>query len=215
MKFDILLSSALHVIAVLLVVFSPPLHSKKQDLGEVIRVSLASPGDLPKSKPQPIAPLAVPQAVTEKSPDIPISTPTTIKKAANVPKKKTAKKETSTGTGETGPMEVAGTGEGTPFRGVSTDNANFVYPYWFRQTFNKISGNFRNPVVYDGTLVCTIYFQVIRSGRMIELSVLESSGFREFDDACLAAIQRSTPFPPLPGEFAEEIIGITVPFTNR
>jgi TonB family protein len=214
MKLDILLSSGLHVIAVLLVAFSPPLHAKKHDFGEVIRVSLTAPAELPKAKVQPLAPLSVPRAVSERPSEVPISSPTTVKKAAAVPKKKQVSQEAPTAE-TSGETEVPGTGVGTPFRGASTDNAAFTYPYWFRQTFNKISGNFRNPVVYDGTLVCAIYFQVIRSGRMIELRVIETSGIREFDDACLAAIQRSTPFPPLPDEFAEEIIGITVPFTNR
>jgi TonB family protein len=41
--------------------------------------------------------------------------------------------------------------------------------------------------------------------------VITSSGISRFDDACVLAIQRSAPFPPLPKNFREEIIGITLP----
>jgi TonB family protein len=67
----------------------------------------------------------------------------------------------------------------------------------------------------DARLVCKVYFQVIRSGRVVQVEVLESSGIPAFDNACKAAVERAAPFPPLDREFAEEVIGITVPFTNR
>jgi TonB family protein len=53
---------------------------------------------------------------------------------------------------------------------------------------------------------------VIRSGRVIEARVEQGSGIDLFDQACVASIQRSNPFPPLPANFADEIIGITIPF---
>jgi TonB family protein len=92
------------------------------------------------------------------------------------------------------------------------DNASFDYPYWFTQAFYKIQSNWRNPVSADYSIVCAIYFQVLKSGRVIELRVEESSGVRAYDEACLRAVERSTPFPPLPRAFPDEIIGITLPF---
>ena len=67
----------------------------------------------------------------------------------------------------------------------------------------------------DATIVCVIYFQVIKSGRVIEKRVEETSGIPAFDQACLQAVERSTPFPPLPRDFTDEIIGITLPFQYK
>jgi len=105
--------------------------------------------------------------------------------------------------------------QGSPFAGATVDNANFNYPYWFTQTFNKIANNMRNTTNVDNRIFCTIYFQVLKSGRVIELRIEKSSGYPDFDEACLAAVERSAPFPPLPNDFIDEIIGITLPFTNN
>ncbi len=100
---------------------------------------------------------------------------------------------------------------GGTFSGATVDNAVFNYPTWFDQVVNKINDNFSPSREYEDTLVCVVHFQVLRSGRPVNLEVRESSGSKEFDDASLSAIERSAPFPPLPRDFREEIIGITLP----
>jgi TonB family protein len=114
---------------------------------------------------------------------------------------------------EGGSTEVE-TPSGSAITGASIDNASFNYPYWFNLAWAKISQNFRVPVVIDGQVYCDVYFQVIKSGKVIESRIVNPSGIDQFDQACLAAIDRSSPFPPLPREFLDEIIGITITFTN-
>ncbi len=221
---DVFLSILLHIGIIAATLVSAPFDVKpKKMYDEIIRVRLTAPAELPSEEPVALEPVPVPQPMIENMPDIPISDPTTIRKAAitNKPKpekqKKPKKKRKNTikkksGNEKSGSKEIETPGGGgSPFAGATVDNANFEYPYWFTQAFNKISSNFRNTVLYDGTLVCVIYFQVIRSGRVIELRVEQSSGVPEFDAACLAAVERSAPFPPLPREFRDEIIGITLP----
>ncbi|MFH1374564.1 MAG: TonB family protein [bacterium] len=221
MKRDIVLSLCLHAAIIMATVVSAPFDLKRQkDFGEVIRVSLTS---LPEITPSEPTPITVPKPMLEVLPDIPIDAPTTAAKAVieSEPKKKEEPKKpkpkttgqvpSDAGAGEK-EIESSATGGGSPFQGATIDNASFDYPYWFTQAFNKIAGNWRNPVGSDATLVCVVYFQVIRSGRLIELRVETSSGFGAFDDACLQAVQSSSPFPPLPREFRDEIIGITLPF---
>jgi outer membrane biosynthesis protein TonB len=41
---------------------------------------------------------------------------------------------------------------------------------------------------------------------------LQPSGIPAFDNGCVQAIENSAPFPPLPEDFRDEIIGITIPF---
>lgn len=115
-----------------------------------------------------------------------------------------------------GPAEIHSTvtGKGAIFAGATISNANFDYPWWFTQALNKILRNYRNPVASDGVIGCAIYFEVIKSGRVIVMRIETSSGIDRYDEACLAAVERAKPFPPLPRHFPDEIIGITLPFRH-
>ena len=219
MKREILFSLALHLAIVAATVVSAPFEIKtSRTYDEIIHVSLTSLPEIAPAEPEPIA---IPQALSDVLPEISIDDPTTAKEAVVKPKKEKDKKPQPKTTGHVASqgnekeIESSATGSGSPFQGATIDNVSFDYPYWFTQAFNKIAGNWRNPVLYEGTLVCAVYFQVIRSGRVVELRVETSSGIPAFDNACLLAIERSAPFPPLPREFRDEIIGITVPFKNR
>ncbi|UCG62406.1 MAG: energy transducer TonB [Candidatus Zixiibacteriota bacterium] len=229
MKREIVFSLILHLVVFALAVFSAPFDSTTRfDPGEVIRIRAVSMPDFspPSSEPVAIAPPVVPQALPEEVPEIPISDPTTVTESKEIEKpkpqpQKPAKPETQPAEADAGgdgsgkkEIDVAGSGPGSPFAGATIDNASFDYPYWFTQTFNKLAANFRNTVVIDGRVVCVVYFQVLRSGRMVELRVEQSSGIPAFDRVCLTAVEKSAPFPPLPKDFRDEIIGISVPFTN-
>ncbi len=229
MKREIIFSLILHLVVFALVVFSAPFNSAARfEPGEVIRIRAVSMPDFspPSAEPVAIAPPVVPQALPEDVPEIPISDPATVTEPKEVekPKPKPKKPANQTqpaqadtgGSGSNGKTEidVSGSGPGSPFAGATIDNASFDYPYWFTQTFNKLAANFRNTVVIDGRVVCVVYFQVLRSGRMVDLKVEQTSGIPAFDKVCLTAVEKSAPFPPLPKDFRDEIIGISVPFTN-
>ncbi len=236
---DLIFSIALHVVVIAVTIVSVPLAEKRPlPFDEVISVQLTAPASLPQ---QPIKPVSVPQPQVEEEPDLPVTQPKTSEEEAVIesketkepekekPKPKPQPKQEETQSqpdqGQTGeqpqdagsPSETevdAPTGEGSPFAGGATiDNANFNYPYWFTQTFNKIATNFRVRRNYPPGVTCVVYFEVIRSGRMIISEIKESSGYEGFDQACLAAVQESAPFPPLPRAFVDEVIGISVPFT--
>ncbi len=225
MKWDIGLSLALHLLVVAAMLVASPLEPGKHDFGEVIRVSLTTLPPMPSPQPEPLPPVRIPKALQPEPVEIPLEEPSTapeikIDKPEEKPEKKLKDKpyqpkaepgaNRQTGQPE-GSTEVATSGS-TPFAGATIDNATFDYPYWFTQAFYKIQSNWRNPVAADYSIVCVIYFQVIKSGRLIKTRIEESSGTRAYDEACLAAIERSAPFPPLPKGFRDEIIGITLPF---
>ncbi len=220
MKREYVYSLLFHVMVVGALLISSPFSAKsKWDPNDVIKVSLSGPlpmkemnvAKLPTLQPGRTAP--PPQAA------VPISNgksvPITKSKAKPSTQAKQKPKRPTDPSELFGPattqIEAPGTEEGSPFAGASIDNENFQYPYWFVQAFNKISSNFKVSTDLDGTVVCVIYFQVIRSGRVIESRVVKTSGVPAFDNDCLLAIERSTPFPPLPREFPDEIIGITLP----
>lgn len=222
MKTDFGLSVVLHLFVVITMLVSSPFENGEQEFGEVIRVSLTALPAMPSTELLP--PIQIPQALETEPVEIPLEEPATApsivideqEEPEKKPKDKTYQPKVEPGKGnraggQEGSTEVE-TGGGTPFTGATIDNATFDYPYWFTQAFYKIQLNWRNPVAADYSIVCVVYFQVIKSGRVIELGIEETSGIRTYDEACLRAIERSAPFPPLPGDFRDEIIGITLPF---
>ena len=220
MKRDVILSVLLHVVVIAMTVFASPFEvGSPSDYDEVIRVSLLAPAEILSPQAEPPEPIAIrtPQPAAEEIPEITVGEPTTADEAV-VEEKPQPKPPVHNGQtadrpgGEDEEIHSPITGGGSPFAGATIDNTSFNYPYWFTQAFNKILRNWRNPVAADGAIVCVVYFQVIKSGRVIEVQVKTSSGIGAFDDGCLHAVSRSAPFPPLPRSFGEEITGITLPF---
>ncbi|MBI5266255.1 MAG: TonB C-terminal domain-containing protein [candidate division Zixibacteria bacterium] len=214
---DIVISVIFHVMVITALWASGQLiNGHKINPDDVIKVSLVS---LPELAPSP--PTSAPPAL--KSAEPPVRVPNTkAKPIAAKPKSKpkekpkpqrelTAKEEAELMARAEGKAEI-GQAAGSPFAGATVDNANFDYPYWFTQAFYKIQTNWHNPVDADGPLVCVVYFQVLKSGRIVEARVDRTSGFPAFDQACVTAVDRSSPFPPFPKEFGDEILGITIPF---
>ncbi|MCP4684904.1 MAG: TonB family protein [bacterium] len=230
MSKDLIFSVVLHLSVVGLTFLTAPFAiTNPPEFGEVIRVTAVSMADIAPAQPNVIAPPEIPQAMAMAPEEIPIDNPTTkpaveVEEPVKEPEPEPPKPEVTPPV-QAQPAEHNQTGAadsqtevqapaGTSISGVSVDNASFNYPYWFTLTWNKLNQNFRIPIQIDGKVYCDVYFQVIKSGRMIEVKVNSSSGLQQFDEACVAAVERSAPFAPLPGQFLDEIIGITITFTN-
>lgn len=218
LRLEIGLSLGLHVAVITALLLAGTMAGNKTfKPGEIIKVSLTA------SFPGQVAPVMTPAKPVTPAVAKPTPLPAKGAKAISDGKKKPppAKKQSGVRKGEEARFEAEranneivsdATGTGSPFAGATVDNLSFDYPYWFEQTFSKIQSNWINTVEVDGEIVCVIYFQVIKSGRLIESRVETESGIEVFDQGCLAAIHKSAPFPPLPSEFADEVIGITLPF---
>ena len=235
MKRGILLSAILHLLALSLVLFSAPFSIKPKPIDfDVIKINAVSAPQSFDNSPAPIEDIVIPDAMIEDDVfDIPIDDPVSKDEPAVIekpkvekpkpkpkdkPKKPTRKqtdknrtKPTETTQQNSKEIETSNTDKGSPFAGATVDNTSFDYPYWFTQAFNKISRNFRRTISIDGNVICVIYFEVLRSGRVVNIEVKQSSGIQGIDRDCLGAIERSKPFPPLPDNFRDEIIGITIP----
>lgn len=229
MKLDFVFSIGLHLLILAAVLLSAPFSFKKPDFNydQVIRVRAISMPEVQKNQPVAMEPLNPPAAIEDDNVEIPLEDPTSVEEPKAIdkpkpkpkPKKKPTEKpatqtkqetteETSSGGKE---IETENTGKGSPFAGATVDDANFDYPYWFDQAFNKIAMNFKRTVSLDGNVIVVLYFKVIQSGRLLSVEVKQSSGFEAIDSDCIAAVKRAAPFPPLPREFRKEIIGITLP----
>lgn len=208
---------------------SPFDFNKKMDETDIIRVTIKSLPEFAVKEPEPVNPPPTPAAITvEEIPDIPLSDPRTIeekKKIKEKPKPKPSKKEkpeaktqpqaSQTEEPKEKEIESKTTQSGSMFAGATVDNKAFDYPYWFDVTFSKVHSNYRNPVSSDAPIVAVVYFEIIQSGRVVIVKIVESSGIGRFDDACVRAIENSSPFPPLPRSFQDEVIGITLPFQYK
>lgn len=223
MRQDLLLSFLIHFIVVIAMVISSPFKPRvNTDLGDVIRVNLAAiPPSIVSPKPEPVT---IPGQIVADEPIVPITKVASVVEAKPIketkpkPKDKTNKhdadKSKTDQTGlKDGQKDVSeNLGAGSKFGGAAIDNVSFDYPYWFVQAFGKIERNWSNPVFSSQPLSCIIYFQVIRSGRIIKIEIEQSSGVDAFDGGCERAIKLSQPLPPLPDQFADEIIGIHLEF---
>lgn len=209
-------------------VSSPFENRDKKNLGEVIKVTLRSMSEIQKEAPEQ-PPMVIPKPqMADDDPDIPIDDPKTIKtkkdlkqpeekpkpKPKDPEKKVTPSASTEMSEPKEKEIETKSTDVGQMFAGATVHSASFDYPYWYDQAFSKIRSNMRNTVSSDSPLICKVYFEVIQSGRLITVKVVESSGISQFDDACVLAIESSAPFPPLPRQFHEEILGISLPFST-
>ena len=169
----------------------------------------------------------VPQKTVADEAAVPITTPKpkedvkkTDKKPATDKPKQTPKKDTGyKGSAQKGDTSRAGgteasdlVGPGSKFGTVAIDNAGFDYPYYFVQAFGKIQQNWSNPVAANQLMSCVIYFKIIRSGTVIDPQIEKSSGVAAYDRAALRAVVSSSPLPPLPADFRDDIIGIHLEF---
>ncbi|HHI02168.1 MAG TPA: TonB family protein [candidate division Zixibacteria bacterium] len=225
MRQDFLLSFLFHFVVVIAMVISAPFKPRvNTDLGDVIRVNLtAIPASLASAEPEPVT---IPQQIVADEPIVPITEVASVVEAKPIketkpkpkPKDKRYRPDSDKGkTEQTGLKEgqkdvSENLGTGSKFGGAAIDNASFDYPYWFIQAFGKIERNWTNPVFSSQPLSCIIYFQVIRSGRIIKIEIEQSSGVDAFDSGCERAVKKSQPLPPLPDQFADEIIGIHLEF---
>ena len=223
MNRDVIISAIFHVLVVTALWASGQfMNGHRINPEDVIKVSLVSFPE-PAAPSQPVSPTVAPPVQKQVEPPVnlpdakakPIST-----KPKPKPKEKPKTRHDLTAKEEAELMAAAESQlvisqpAGSPFAGAASDNATFNadYPYWFTQAFYKIQTNWHNPVDADGPVICVIYFQVLKSGRVVEARVDRTSGIPAFDQACVTAVERSSPFPPFHKEFGDEILGITIPF---
>ena len=239
---DWILSGILHAAVIAVAVFAGPLDLRKPpDFADVIKVGLVSMPEMPVAPVETIPDAPIPQAVEAEPEEVPIEDPIAKpqveieepkkpepeKKPEPKPEKPKEDKpkpppqrpaqaatgdEDKPGAAE-GPTDVA-TPTGGAVGGATVSNADFNYTYWFNLAFNKINQNYRVPFAIDGRIECRIYFEVISSGRVIDMRIVSPSGLPGFDDACMGAVGRAAPFPPLPKQYLPEVIGLTITFVN-
>lgn len=104
------------------------------------------------------------------------------------------------------------------YRGsLSLDNDNFPFTYYLLLIRDKISGNW-NPnfallPLGEGEQA-VIAFNIQKDGSISMPYIENTSGIAYLDQSALRAVLSSSPFPPLPGEFGEDYLGIHFGFEH-
>ncbi len=83
--------------------------------------------------------------------------------------------------------------------------------YYVDLFLQKIKEAWRNPV-RGGQLKATVYFKILKDGKIVEAKIEGSSGVSIFDLSALRAVISCSPLPPLPSNFTQEYLGVHLEF---
>ena len=196
--------------------------------------SLKSPTPAPppppaEGKKPTLRDLTVPQNIKPEGPASKMRHPVEKPKKDSKPKReKTASISEPPAFSRTNPAGSGGSGGsgvriglGGPGGGSGYDSqvglSNFPYTYYLQAVTDRISANWFTSLVDPGVrgdFQTVVYFKIMRSGQTTEISIKESSGVESLDLSALRAIQRSTPFPPLPSDYDQDYLGIFLIFEH-
>jgi len=98
---------------------------------------------------------------------------------------------------------------------VRLDNPAFDSPFYINLVLTKVNNNWLDPLpTTKAHLTVTVYFRILRSGKINDLKVENSSGSPVFDQAAVQAINLSEPFPPLPDDYKSDFLGVHFEFEH-
>lgn len=212
-----ILSAALHIVVFVGFSVGNPFSGPQRRQLEVVHVKLSSvaapqertperPKPPPKKKvekPKPEKKKAPPKKQTQKEKVQPSK-----EKKAEVVIEESAPEEAAAADSDTIEFSPVSNSEMSAF----VEGPGFEYPDWNYQGFRKIARNWRNYAMASHVLSCTVYFRVLKSGRIYDTKIKTSSGNSTYDRGCLQAVLRSSPLPPLPTDYIHEEIGISLVF---
>ena len=99
--------------------------------------------------------------------------------------------------------------------GLWAEGEALPYSYYFEVLQRKIAAEWEPPGVLGRTsdeVGAVLWFRIERDGRVLSRYVEEPSGSNVFDSSALRALDRATPFPPLPMDFPDDHLIIHLRF---
>jgi protein TonB len=94
--------------------------------------------------------------------------------------------------------------------------SRFPYSWYLSIIQGKVRLNWRQPssrLISAEKLSVQISFRIARSGDIEVVTVRRSSGLQNVDQSAVKAVRDSTPFPPLPSDYMEDHLDVTIDFT--
>jgi TonB family protein len=216
-----LVSSAVHLVFLVMVI-SPGFDGARRHLVEVMNVRLVGEQRRSQPKPEevkPPEPQPQPEKKTEKSKMAYKTTTKTretnkeVKPVEQKPKPAEPEKEKPPPPVTKGPESDQPESPAASTSSVRVDDEDFRFAYYLEIIKERVSFNWSPPPVSGrDNLICTVYFRVLRDGRISRVKVEQASGFSLFDKSALRAVERSGPLPPLPAGFEGGWLGVHFEF---
>lgn len=98
---------------------------------------------------------------------------------------------------------------------ITTDFANFPYPWYITQVRNSLWVEWEKRRPAGNVLSAMVSFAIARDGKIKNLKTQRSSGDDTFDFAATSAVINAGPFAPLPMYYEKDELTITVEFKQE
>ena len=177
----------------------PPSSRPERRATAVPRPTQAPPTAVPK--PSPVA------TVRPKE-DVPNASDNAMRAADSVATPAPTPPPTDTGGGGRGLSLGHDTGETGP--GIPAD---FHFTYYVERMLALIESRWYKPPVPPGTRA-RVRFEILKSGRLENIRLEESSGVSGFDRAALRALYAANPLPPLPPAYGKPSLTVHLSFAE-
>lgn len=164
----------------------------------------SAPPPEPEPEPEPQAPAPQPERKVMPEPQKKAEPPKLIpKRVATRPTASTPAQREGSATGST----LGTSNFGTAVAGF--DHPDFTYDYYVDQMLAKIRQYWRRPSL-GGSVEATVGYRILKDGRVVDVRILQSSGYNSFDLAAMRALQSASPLPPLPQSFNHDSLGVNL-----
>jgi periplasmic protein TonB len=91
---------------------------------------------------------------------------------------------------------------------IVPDVNDFPFLYYLNIIQKKVTANWNFD--YEGTVhqKVVVFFKIDKTGQVYDQKIEKSSGIAFLDQSALRAVLLSSPFPPLPGEYSGNFLGV-------
>ncbi len=108
--------------------------------------------------------------------------------------------------------------EQTASASATVTASRFPYAWYLSIIQGKVSSNWKQPssrLITQDQLSTQVSFRIRRDGATELVTVRRSSGLPNVDQSAVKAVRSSTPFPPLPDDYQEDHLDVTIDFTVK
>lgn len=204
MKNSVFVSFALHILIIIfLLVYpsKPKRWTKTSTIYPVELVSMVQIKENPSVKKEEVKTVSKPEKPKEEAINI---SNKPVKKRSEVKKESPAE-----------PVIQPKTPAASESGGLKIDTKDFPFAYYLTILQNRVQNNW-NPPYQTSTqqekISTIVGFQVLRNGKIVNVSVEKSSGRYLYDQAAQRAVYSANPLPPLPDEFNGEFLSVHIEF---
>jgi len=204
MKNSVLISSVLHILIIIFLLVwrsEPKRWTKTSTIYPVELVSMVQIKENPSVKKDEVKTVQKPEKVKEE----PINISKTPVKMRSEEKKESP----------TEPILQPKTPAASESGGLKIDTKDFPFAYYLTILQNRVQ-NYWQPPYQTSTqqekMSTVVGFQVLRNGKIVNVSVEKSSGRYLYDQAAQRAVYSANPLPPLPDEFSGKFLSVHIEF---